>query len=344
VYPTPADAETTAIVGSGPAGLSCAHFLNLFDHRSVIFDEKRTPGGLLSLGIPPFRLPRERLFSQIDDIVRRGSALSLGTHISDLDGLKEAGYRYILVATGAHQAKSLNVPGEDLHGVEYALDYLEEFCEREEVGERGRAMSARGKRVAVIGGGHTAFDAARAAIRDEAEQVTVYYRRGVEEISAYQDEIEFGIREGVRIVPLSLPVEFSGRDGRLSAVRLTKTELGPPDDEGRRDTVPVPGTEFEERCELVVRAIGQVLPDQPILSRFGRSSWGGVAADYQTGATSEPGVYAGGDCVLGASSVLRAIDSGKRAALAIDKDLGGPGRLPPELDVSIPRPFGLFNP
>jgi glutamate synthase (NADPH/NADH) small chain len=324
--------------------LSCAHFLKLFDHRSVVFDEKSVPGGLLSLGIPPFRLPRERLSQQIHDIVQRSSALSLSTRITDLASLKNSGYRFIVIATGAQQAKSLNVPGEDLAGVEYALDYLEEFCRHDAAGSGTRHIPARGKRVAVIGGGHTAFDAARAAVRDYAEQVTVYYRRGVEEISAYQDEIESGIREGVRIVPLSLPVEFIGREGEVTAVRLTKTELGPPDDEGRRDTVPVPGTEFDERCELVIRAIGQVVPEQPILSRFGRSSWGGVAADYQTGATSDEGVFAGGDCVLGASSVLRAIDSGKRAALAIDKELGGPGRLPPELDVSIPRPFGLFNP
>ena len=324
--------------------MSCAHFLNLFDHRSVVFDEKSVPGGLLSLGIPPFRLPRERLTQQIDEIIRNGSALSLSTRITDLASLKDAGYRCILIATGAHQAKSLNVPGEDLAGVEYALDYLEDFCRRDATGNGERKIAARGKRVAVIGGGHTAFDAARAAIRDAAAQVTVYYRRGVEEISAYQDEIESGIREGVRIVPLSLPMELIGEAGRLVSARFTKTELGPPDDEGRRDTVPVPASEFDEPCEVVVRAIGQVLPEQPILSRFGRSSWGGVAADYQTGATSDEGIFAGGDCVLGASSVLRAIDSGKRAALAIDKELGGPGRLPPELDVSIPRPFGLFNP
>jgi NADPH-dependent glutamate synthase beta subunit-like oxidoreductase len=249
-----------------------------------------------------------------------------------------ADFRFVFIATGAQQGRLLGVPGESLVGVVDALAFLKAYCYGECV------PAARGKRTAVLGGGHTAFDAARAAIRSGAESVTVYYRRTVAEMGAYADEIESAIAEGVEIHDLSLPVRFETDDERtLNGMTLTRMALTDPDEEGRRLAVPVPDDLVSVRCDLVVRAIGQVLPQLPIHEGIRRSSWDGLAADYQSGSTSIDSVFAGGDCVLGASSVVRAIDSGKRAALGIDRALGGAGELPPQQDRSIARPFGLFN-
>ena len=327
----------TAIVGSGPAGLSCAYFLAVLGHHSVIFEAEAVPGGLLSSGIPDFRLPRLALNRRIDEIVSRDSELCLNRRIDRRSDFSRHEYGFVFLATGAQSGRPLEVPGECSPGVVDALDFLRSYC------YGSKTHDAAGKRTAIIGGGHTAFDAARSAIRSGASAVTVYYRRSVAELGAYQDEIESAIEDGVELSALCQPVSFVESDGALSSMKLTRMRLTEPDREGRRFSVPIEGDEFEVSCDLVVRATGQRLPQLSVHEGIRKSSWGGLAADYQTGATSLQGVYAGGDCVLGASSVLRAIDSGKRAALGIDRVLGGTGILPPHEDQSIARPFGLFN-
>jgi len=329
--------QCTAIIGSGPAGLGCAYFLAVLGRRAVIFESNTVVGGLLSTGIPEFRLPRDTLALRIGNIVDR-QEIRLGIRIERLEDLVAAGYGAVFIGTGAQASRMLGVPGEDLDGVTDALQYLGSYC-------RGASdPSARGEKVAVIGGGHTAFDAARAAKRDGAESVTVYYRRSLEELGAYQDEVEAAIAEGVRITRLCVPVAIDGTGRSMQSLRLARTELSAPDEEGRRTAIARPEDEFCVTATLLIRAIGQELPDQSLYGDLERSPWGGLRVSMETGATEKRGVFAGGDCVLGASSVLRAIDSGRRAALAIDRYYGGAGLLPPHEDFSIPRPFGLFNP
>jgi len=335
---TRARSETTAIIGSGPAGLSCAYYLSIFDRKSTIFECERVAGGLLATGIPPFRLPRYELNRQIDDIVSDCSEIHLSKCIDHLDELPETTYAYVFVATGAQEGRVLAVDGETLPGVVDALLFLRSYCYGD-----GQVI-ASGKRVAVIGGGHTAFDAARAAARAGASGVILYYRRSVAEMGAYAEEIEAARSEGVLLEPLCMPDSFLARNGTLSGMRVSRMRLSEADSEGRTVSVPIEGKEFDVECDLVVRAVGQVLPDLPLHEQMPRSPWGGISADFQDGATRANRVFAGGDCVLGASSVLRAVDSGKRAALAIDKLLGGVDSLPPREDRSIVRPFGLFNP
>ena len=329
--------KTTAIVGSGPAGLSCAYYLAVLGHHSAILEAESVPGGLLASGIPDFRLPRPALQNRIDEIVAMKSELHLNRRVKHRSEIVTHGYGFVFLATGAQSGRPLGVPGECSPGVVDALDFLRSYC------YGNKTHDAAGKRTAIVGGGHTAFDAARSAIRSGASAVTVYYRRSVAELGAYQDEIESAIKEGVELSALCQPVSFVESDGVLGSMRLTRMKLTEPDREGRRISVPIEGDEFEVPCDLVVRATGQRLPQLSVHEDIRKSSWGGLAADYQTGATSLEGVYAGGDCVLGASSVLRAIDSGKRAALGIDRILGGTGVLPPHEDRSIARPFGLFN-
>ena len=335
--PTRQPKKTTAIVGSGPAGLSCAYFLAILGHQSTIFEREAVAGGLLTSGIPDFRLPRKALHSRIEEIVSMDSELCLSRPIEDRSELDSLGFSFVFLATGAQEGRPLEVPGECSQGVVDALDFLRSYCYGDEI------QPAEGKRTAIIGGGHTAFDAARSAVRSGAKAVTVYYRRSVEEMGAYQDEIQSALREGIELSALCRPLSFAESDGVLTSMKLTRMTLTEPDREGRQLSVPIEGDEFEVSCDLVVRATGQRLPRLSVHEGIRRSSWGGLAADYQSGATSLDGVYAGGDCVLGASSVLRAIDSGKRAALGIDRILGGAGELPPHEDRSIARPFGLFN-
>ena len=330
-----------AIVGSGPAGLSSAFFLSILGRPSTIFETDHEPGGLLATGIPEFRLSRVILRERIGSILKGLTKLRLSKRIESTEELLEEGFGAVFIATGAQRGRRLGIPGEDLTGVSDALAYLRCYC----LGcEEDSSLSAAGKHVAVIGGGHTAFDAARAAIRSEAASVRVYYRRGVEEMGAYQEEIEAASREGVKISGLCLPLEAMAGPGGVAGLRMTRTELSPPDPEGRRRVLRVADSVFEVETDLVIKAVGQELPREPIHNKMAKSNWGGIAVDYRSGASATAGIFAGGDCVLGASSVLRAIDSGRRTALAIDKYLGGAGSLPLSEDRSIERPFGLFNP
>jgi NADPH-dependent glutamate synthase beta subunit-like oxidoreductase len=323
--------------------LSCAHYLSVLGRSSVIFEADTVPGGLLATGIPPFRLPREGLAGTIEEIVSNRSALELETEIRSVGDLTDAGFDFVFLATGAHQGRRLGAPGECSPGVVDALGFLHDYCVG--YGETASAHRVTSRSVAVIGGGHTAFDAARAAAADGASAVAVYYRRTIEEMAAYQEEIQAAVADGVRLEPLALPVAFiPGHGGRLGGMRVARMRLGVADEEGRRRAERIEGETVDVECETVIRSIGQTLPDLPVYAGYERSKWGGLAVNMVTGETAQPRVFAGGDCVLGASSVLRAIDSGKRTALAIDARCGGPGTLPLELDLSIKRPFGLFNP
>jgi NADH-quinone oxidoreductase subunit F len=318
-----------AIVGGGPAGLSCAYFLGLLGRRSLIFEALPIPGGMLSVGIPEYRLPKANLQADIDFILSHGAELRTGSPIDDVASLA-AGFKAVFVATGAHTGRPLGVEGEDLAGVVDSLLFL-----------RGRALGQKvpcGKQVAVIGGGNAAIDTARSALRLGASRVLILYRRTREEMPAYEEEIQAALEEGAELQQLVAPVGIFGRDGKVTGIRMIRMRLGDADESGRRRPVAVPGSEFVVECDMVLPAIGQRPSTVAVRSVAKMNRVEGIEADPLTGATSAAGVFAGGDCVTGGATVIEAIRAGQRAAVAIDRQLGGSGVLPANVGMSLRRP------
>jgi len=325
--PTSGDAEV-AIIGAGPAGLSCAYFLAVMGRQSVVFEKQPVAGGMLALGIPEYRLPKEILQKDIDFIVRHGVELRTNTTVESVDQLKEEGYRAIFMAPGAQEGRAMGIEGEDLEGVADSLEFLR---------ERGLGNNPKcGKRVAVIGGGNAAIDAARSAVRLGAEKVLILYRRTREEMPAYEEEIEDALLEGVELHELVAPSRIAGENGKVQGIELLRMELGKPDDSGRRRPVPIEGSEFVIECDMILPAIGQ---RASIESAGGLeiTPWKTVVSDEMTLATSQEGVFSGGDVNNGGSTVIKAIADGQQAALSIDRFLGGPGIMPPDMLMSLHR-------
>jgi hypothetical protein len=235
------------------------------------------------------------------------------------------------MGTGAHTNRSLRIPGEDLPGVIGSLELL-----------RGRALGepvACGKRVAVIGGGNAAVDAARSAVRFGAERVTILYRRSREEMPAYEEEIEAALEEGVELVTLAAPAAIRGKRGGVEGVEMVRMRLGDADEKGRRKPVPVEGSDFLFPCDTVIPAVGQVPSLEAAEGKLAVSDGpGGLAIDILTGATNVPGVFAGGDVVSGGGTVIEAIAAGQKAAVAIDRMFGGAGLLPANQGPGLWRP------
>ena len=328
------EAAEVVIVGAGPGGLSCAYFLALMGRRPVVFEQWPIAGGMLALGIPEYRLPRAVLQRDIDFVVSQGVVLRTGVRVDDMAALRTQ-YKAVFIATGAQRSQPLGLPGEELTGV---LDSLE-LLRRCALGEEPQC----GRRVAVIGGGNAAVDAARTAVRLGAEQVMLLYRRTREEMPAYEEEVAAALEEGVEMHFLVTPTRLVGADGHVAGIALQRMQLGEADQDGRRRPVPVPGTEFSLDCDTVIPAIGQVpsveiardaeaAPADSIVQR------GRFAVDPRTMATALEGVYAGGDCVTGGATVITAIAAGQKAAIAIDRYLGGAGELPEDLGLTSRRP------
>jgi len=322
--------KEVAIVGSGPAGLSCAYFLALMGRPSVVFEALPVPGGMLAVGIPEYRLPKRSLQADIDFILSHGVELRTDSRVESIEGLRTQGYRAIFVATGAHIDRALNVAGEDLGGVVDSLEFL-----------RRRALGKPvpcGKNAVVIGGGNAAVDAARSALRLGADKVRILYRRTREQMPAYEEEIEAGLEEGVELHELVAPKRIVGKQGKVAGIEMTRMRLGDADDSGRQRPTPIQGSEFILECDMVITAIGQRASVAAAERGAELNSWGGVDADLMTGQTSAPGVFAGGDCVSGGATVVEAIGAGQRAAGAIDRMLGGMGVLPDDAGPSMRRP------
>lgn len=318
-----------AIVGSGPAGLSCAYFLALMGRPSVVFEGAPVPGGMLALGIPEYRLPKSILRQDIDFILRHGVALHTNSPVRDLDELRRQGYRAIFLATGAQKGRPLGIEGEDLDGVIDSLAFL-----------RARALGHAvrpGAKVVVVGGGNAAVDAARSALRLGAQNVTILYRRTREEMPAYAEEIEEALKEGVALHELAAPQRICGRGGRVTGIKAVRMRLGTADGTGRRRPEPILGSEFALPCDTVLVAIGQIPTGVPATGLTLRKD-GTVSVDLTTMATSVPGIFAGGDVVSGGGTVIEGIADGQRAACAIDRYLGGRGCLPPDVTYSLRRP------
>jgi len=320
----PDTGKRVAIIGAGPAGLTAAGELRKMGHDVTVFELLHVAGGVLMYGIPEFRLPKAIVKREIDSLCRMGVRIEVNKvigRVATVQGMLDEGFDAVFIGTGAGLPQFLGIPGESLNGVYSANEFL----------TRTNLMRAYrfpeydtplriGRRVVTVGGGNVAMDSARTALRLGADPSMIVYRRSEEELPARREEVHHAKEEGVQFRLLSNPVEFLGEKGRIAAVRCQKMELGEPDASGRRRPVSVAGSEFEVEADAVVVAIGNgphplVLQTTPGLEL---NRWGNIVADPETGATSLRGVYAGGDIVTGAATVIEAMGAGKRAARAID--------------------------
>ncbi len=320
--------KRVAVVGAGPAGLTAAGDLARMGHQVTVFEALHVAGGVLMYGIPEFRLPKKVVQAEIDYIKKLGVDIQVNAvvgKVTSVDELFAEGYDAVFIGTGAGLPYFMNIPGENLIGVYSANEFL----------TRTNLMKAYdfpvaktpikvGKRVAVIGAGNVAMDAARTALRLGAEESYIVYRRSHEEMPARKEEIEHAEEEGVQFRLLTSPIEIVGNDqGQVIGMTCISYELGEPDASGRRSPVAIKGSEHFMEIDTVVMAIGQgpnplVLQTTPGLELNRR---GNIVADSETGATSKPGVFAGGDIVTGAATVILAMGAGKKAARAIDEYL-----------------------
>jgi len=316
--------EKVAVIGSGPAGLTCGAELAKMGYRATIFEALHKPGGVLVYGIPEFRLPKEIVRKEIDYVKNLGVKVEVNMVIGKaltIGDLFDSGFKAVFISTGAGLPYFMGIPGENLNGVYSANEYL----------TRANLMKAycfpeydtpiiKGRRVAVVGGGNVALDSARTAKRLGAENVYLIYRRSEKEMPARDEEIEHAREEEIEFKLLTNPVKISGKNGRINKVKCIKMELGEPDLSGRRRPVPVEGSEFDIEVDVLVMAIGQG-PNPLLISTIPElelTEKGNIKASPVTGKTSMKGVFAGGDIVSGAATVILAMGAGKDAARAID--------------------------
>ncbi len=314
----PANGIKVAIIGSGPAGLSAAYQLAKQGYSVTIFEALPVAGGMLRVGIPEYRLPKQIVDLEIGLLEKMGVEIKLNSPLGPeltINDLLGQGYKAVFLAIGAHKAASLNIPGEDLAGVIPGVDFLRQVSLGEKV--------TLGKRVAVIGGGNTAMDTARTALRTGAEEVTIVYRRSEAEITAAEEEILEAKEEGIIFKMMTSPVALHGVDGRVCKLECICNELGEPDESGRRRPVPVAGSEFAIDVDNVIIAIGQVPEVSGLNGAVELSKRNTIVVNKDTLATNIAGVFAAGDVVTGPATVVDAIGAGKKAAYSIDRYLRG---------------------
>jgi len=312
--------EKVAIIGSGPAGLNAAYHLARWGYPVTIFEALPVPGGMLTVGIPDFRLPRHVLDADIEFITSLGVEIKLNSPLGEcltIDDLENQGYKAILLATGAHLGQKLGIEGDGLEGVHDGVSFLR----RINLGEPVKA----GSRVAIVGGGNVAFDAARTSLRLGAEEVTVVYRRAREDMPAAMEEIHEAEEEGITVLPMTNPLRINGAAGRVSGLVCLKTEPGEYDSSGRRKPKTIPGSEFTLEVDTVIAAIGQV-PDTGFTGKTSGLAVqrnGTMAVDAETLATGRAGIFAAGDNVTGPATVVEAMAGGEQAAISIDRYIRG---------------------
>jgi NADH-quinone oxidoreductase subunit F len=326
----PATGKRVAVVGSGPAGLTAAYYLAKLGHSVTVFEALPEPGGMMRVGIPDYRLPKDRLRAEIGEIEDIGVDIKTNTPVNSLDELFKQGYDAVFLATGAHQGVKIGVKGEDSPGVMECVSFLRDVS-------LGREVEV-GEKVAVIGGGNAAIDSARTALRLGAEQVTIVYRRTQTEMPASAEEIDEAIAEGVEIRFLATPSRIISKDSNLE-LECISMRLGEVDASGRPRPEPIEGSQFTMSFDTIIAAIGQ-RPEIP--GRFNLSLGRGntIEVDPDTLATSKEGVFAGGDVVSGPASVIEAIAAGRQAAISIDRYLGGKG----DIDETLAPPEGELAP
>ncbi len=323
-----------AVVGSGPSGLTCAGDLAKKGYDVTVYEAFHVAGGVLVYGIPEFRLPKSIVKKEVEGLKKLGVKVETNIVIGKtltVDELFEDGFEAVFIGSGAGLPRFMNIPGESLKGVFSANEFLTRNNLMKAYLEGSATPVMKAQKVAVVGGGNVAMDAARTALRLGAEKVYIVYRRSLEELPARHEEVEHAMEEGIEFKLLQNPVEILGynnpddkRDpmnGYVKALKCIKMELGEPDEKGRRRPVEVPGSEFELDVDCVIMAIG-TSPNPLIKSTtegLEVNRHGGIIVNEETGLTSREGIYAGGDAVTGAATVILAMGAGKTAASAIDE-------------------------
>lgn len=329
----PSTGKRVAVIGSGPAGLTAAYYLAKKGHAVTVFEALPKTGGMMRVGIPRYRLPADILDAEINEIIQTGVEIKTNSRITGLSQLFDQGFHAIFVGIGAHKGTRAAIPGEDLPGVMDGVDFLRAVSLEEPV--------KIGKRIGVIGGGNSAVDCARTALRLGAHKVTMFYRRTRVEMPAAPEEVEEALHEGVEIVFLCAPTEIRRRDDGALELICLKMKLGEPDASGRPRPEPIPNSEFITVLDNVIAGIGQIA-DIPADYKIEIGKGNVIKVNPSTMETSQKGVFAGGDVVSGPASVINAIAHGRQAAISIDKFLGGDGIIEENLvpDAIIETYFG----
>ena len=332
----PYNGHKVAVVGAGPSGLTCAGDLAKKGYKVTVYEALHAAGGVLVYGIPEFRLPKSIVQKEVDNLKKMGVDIETNVVIGKtltVDELFALGYEAVFIGSGAGLPSFMGIPGESLNGVYSANEFLTRSNLMKAYSEKPVTPIMKGGRVAVVGGGNVAMDAARTALRLGAEKVYIVYRRSMEELPARREEVEHAIEEGIEFMLLNNPVEILGYDtedrrdpkyGFVKGMRCIKMELGEPDERGRRRPVPVEGSEFVLDVDTVVMSIGTTPNPLIKLTTEGLevNRRGGIVVEESTAKTSCEGVYAGGDAVTGAATVISAMGAGKVAAKAIDEYIG----------------------
>ena len=335
VKPVEQNGHRVAIVGSGPSGLTCAGDLAKKGYKVTVYEALHTAGGVLVYGIPEFRLPKTIVAKEVDTLKKLGVDVETNVVIGKtltVDELFDMGYEAVYIGSGAGLPNFMNIPGEALKGVYSANEFLTRSNLMKAYREDGDTPIQKGGKVCVVGGGNVAMDAARTALRLGAEKVYIVYRRSMDELPARREEVEHAMEEGVEFKLLNNPVEILGyenaedrrdpKNGFVTGVKCIKMELGEPDAKGRRRPVPIEGSEFVLDVDTVIIAIGT--SPNPLIKNTTEglvvNERGGIIVG-DDGATSKKGVFAGGDAVTGAATVISAMGAGKTAAKAIDEYL-----------------------
>ncbi|MCX8058560.1 MAG: FAD-dependent oxidoreductase [Spirochaetes bacterium] len=309
-----------AIIGSGPAGLSAAYYLRQQGHKIDIFEKMPLPGGMLRYGIPEYRLPKELLDREISQFYKMGINFFFNTEFGKditIDTLKENGYDAIFIGIGAQSGNFMGIEGEQLDNIRIAVDFLREIATNNFKNNNNYNY----KNVVIIGGGNTAFDSARTILRLGAENVTIIYRRTINEMPANKEEIEEAIEEGIKILELSAPIKFIGNK-KVEKVELIKMKLGDPDSSGRRSPIPIENSNYIIECDLVIEAISQKI-ETKYINFLSLNLDGTIKVNSDTFETSIRGIFAGGDVINGPDTVVKALADGKKAAININKYLYG---------------------
>ena len=325
-----------AVVGSGPSGLTCAGDLAKAGYKVTVFEALHTAGGVLVYGIPEFRLPKSIVAKEVDNLRAMGVDVETNIVIGKtltVDELFEMGYEAVFIGSGAGLPNFMGIPGESLKGVYSANEFLTRSNLMKAYKDDPVTPIMKGGNVAVVGGGNVAMDAARTALRLGAEHVYIVYRRSMTELPARKEEVEHAEEEGIEFLVLNNPVEILGynnpddrrdpKNGFVTGIKCIRMELGEPDARGRRKPIEIPGSEYVLDVDTVIMSIGT--SPNPLIKTTTKgldvNSRGGIIVEESTGATTKPGVYAGGDAVTGAATVILAMGAGKTAARAIDEEL-----------------------
>lgn len=334
----PFNGHRVAVVGSGPSGLTCAGDLAKKGYKVTVYEALHTAGGVLVYGIPEFRLPKSIVNKEVENLIAMGVDVKTNVVIGKtltVDELFEQGFEAVFIGSGAGLPNFMGIPGESYKGVYSANEFLTRSNLMKSYKEEPETPIMKGGKVAVVGGGNVAMDAARTALRLGAEKVYIVYRRSMEELPARREEVEHAMEEGIEFKLLNNPVEILGyenpedkrdpKNGFVIGMKCIKMKLGEPDEKGRRRPVPIDGSEFVLYVDTVIIAIGT--SPNPLIKSTTKgldvNKRGGIIVEENTGATTRKGVFAGGDAVTGAATVISAMGAGKLAAKSIDEYLSG---------------------